>query len=410
MFKHLPKKHTLLLITIMSVSILHAEATPVHQNAELSSKQSETNTSIDNNRSDILVSSIVSHWTGDLNAMIKERLIRVLVIPSKIMYQVDKGKRSGIFYELVTEFEKSINKNHLLKSKHLKTHVVFVPVSRDDLISALIDGRGDIAVADISITPKSKKMIDFSDPFYHNVNEIVITGPASPVINSIEDLSGKEVFVRSSSNYRKYLEELNTEFVEKSILPIKLKSVPGQLEDEDLMEMVNAGLIGIIIVDDYKAKLWSQVLSNIVLHTEIPIKTGLTFGWMIRKNSPLLLKEINDFAKTHKEGTLFGNILLNRYVDKFKFVKQATSQKELEKFKKVVELFRRYSDKYDLNHLLMIAQGYQESHLDQKKISRAGSYWYHAVNACYGERNECRQYPKDRVEYPCRYKISSLDH
>ena len=273
----------------------------------------------------------------------------------------------------MTEFEKSINKNHPPKLKHLKTHVTFVSVSRDDLIPSLIEGRGDIIVADITSTPKSQEVIDFSDPFYHNVNEIVITGPSSPVINSIEDLSGKEVFVRTSSNYWEYLEELNTEFVKKSMLPIKLKPAPEELEDEDLMEMVNAGLIGIIVVDDYKAKLWSQVLPNIILHTEMPIKTDLTFGWMIRKNSPLLMKEINTFAKTHKEGTLFGNILLNRYADKVKFVEHATSKKELKKFEKMVEFFQTYAGKYDLNYLLMIAQGYQESRLDQNAKSHVGA-------------------------------------
>ena len=369
MLKHQFKKTTLFLAFIMFVSLLHGE----HHNADLSLKQSDSNTLTDNNRSDIFVSNIVSHRTGDLNAMIKERLIRVLVIPSKIMYWVDKGKKSGIFYELVREFEKNINKNYPHKLKHLKTHVAFVPVSRDDLIPALIEGRGDIIVADIAITPKPQKVIDFSDPFYHNINEIVITGPSSPTINSIEDLSGKEVFVRSSSNYWEYLEEHNTEFAKKGILPIKLKPVPEQLEDEDLIEMVNAGLIGIIVVDNYKAKLWSLVLPNIVLHTEIPIKTDLTFGWMIRKNSPLLMKEINTFAKTHKEGTLFGNILLNRYVDNVKFVKHATSEKELKKFEKVVKFFQTYADKYDLNYLLMIAQGYQESRLDQNAKSHVGA-------------------------------------
>ena len=364
MYKHTLKKITLLLIVTLYVSLLNAKETEV---------QKDTNLSMDNNQSDILVSNIVSHWTGDLDAMVKEHLIRVLIIPSKIMYQVDKGKRSGIFYELATEFEKSINKRYPSKSKHLKTHVAFIPVSRDELIPALAEGRGDIVVADIAITKKDQELIDFSDPFYDKINEIIVTGPSSQKINALEDLSGKEVFVRASSNYSEHLKKLNLHFSETGLDPMKLKFVPEQLEDEDLMEMVNAGLIGITVVDDYKAKLWSQVLPKIVLHTEIPLKKDLSFGWAIRKNSPLLMKEINTFAKTHKEGTLFGNILLNRYVDNVKFVKHATSEKELKKFEKVVELFQTYADKYDLNYLLMIAQGYQESRLDQNAKSHVGA-------------------------------------
>ncbi len=137
--------------------------------------------------------------------------------------------------------------------------------------------------------------------------------------------------------------------------------------------MINAGLIGITISDDYKAKLWAQVMPDIILHEDLAIKTRSEFAWMIRKNSPLLKKEINKFAKTHKEGTLHGNILLNRYIDKYKFVKHATSEKEIEKFNNVISLFHRYSDQYSFNYLLMVAQGYQESQLNQNAKSHVGA-------------------------------------
>lgn len=327
----------------------------------------------DTNSSDTLIDTIIAKRTGDLDKILKSRVIRVLVIPSRTMYYVDKGKKSGVFYEMMTAFEKNIQKRYPSKNKHIKIQVTFIPVSRDKLIPGLIEGIGDIAVADISITPKRKELIDFSDPFFHNINQIVITGPSSPKLHTIDDLSGKIIFVTRSSSYWEYLEKLNIDFSERGLAPIILKPVPEQLEDGDLMEMVDAGLIDITVVDDYKAKLWSQVLPNIVLHKDIAIKTGDEFAWMIRKDSPLLVKEVNKFVKGHKEGTLFGNILLNRYIDKSKFIKRATSQKELTKFIKVVDLFRKYSDQYDLNYLLMLAQGYQESKLNQKAKSRVGA-------------------------------------
>jgi len=327
----------------------------------------------DSNRSDILIDTVVSRSTGDLDGMVKSKIIRILIVSSKTMYHIDKGKRSGIFYDLMMQFEKQINKNYKAEKKHISIHVVFIPVSRDELIPSLVEGKGDIAVADIAITSKRKEKIDFSDPFFHNINEIIITGPSSPDIKTLEALSGKEVFVRPSSSYWEYLEKLNQHFSETGLELIKLKPAPEQLEDEDLMEMVNAGLIRITVVDDYKAELWAQVFKDIVLHTDIPIKTGDDIAWMIRKKSPLLMKEINKFAKDHKEGTLLGNILLNRYVDKKRFLKNATSQKEVKKFKKVVDSFYRYASKYKLNYLLMIAQGYQESRLDQNAKSHVGA-------------------------------------
>ncbi len=358
MFDHLQKKVFFLLFAVLLLSSLYANESIVKK---------------DNNTSDVLIDAIVSKWTGDLDGMLKEGTIRVLVIPSKMMYHMEKGKKSGIFYELVSAFEKSINTRYPSKKKHVKLHVVFIPVSRDELIPSLIEGRADIAVADIAITPKRQSLIDFSDPFFTKINEIVITGPSSPKLHTLQDLSGKEVFIHHSSSYWEHLEKLNATFLESGLDPIKLKRAPEQLETEDFLEMVNAGLIEITVSDDYKAKLWSQILPKIVLHQDIPITTDDEFAWMIRKNSPLLKKEINTFSKTHKEGTLYGNILLNRYIDKYKVVKHATSKKEIEKFKKVLDLFRHDSDQYKLNYLLMIAQGYQESRLDQNAKSHVGA-------------------------------------
>jgi ABC-type amino acid transport substrate-binding protein len=196
----------------------------------LANKQMENNES---NNSDSFLNTVMLKKTGDLDSMLKNRVIRVLVIPSRSMYYVDKGKKSGLTYEIITEFEKNINKLYPSKNKHIKTQIAFIPVSRDKLITGLLEGRGDIAVADIAITPKRKELIDFSDPFFQNIDEIVITGPSSPVLNSIEDLSGKIVFVRPSSSYWEYLEALNVDFFKKGLAPIILDPAPEQLEDGD---------------------------------------------------------------------------------------------------------------------------------------------------------------------------------
>ena len=334
---------------------------------------SAAETPLDQNSSDVLVRNITNPWTGDLDGMIKDRVIRVLVLPSKIMYWMDKGKKSGFAYELMMLFEKEINKRYPPKKKHLKTRIMFIPVSRDRLIPALLEGRADIAMADISITPKRKLKIDFSDPYASHISAIAVTGPSSPAINSVADLSGKEVYVHASSSYREYLEKMNFYLTEAGFAPIKIKKIPEQLRGEEVLEMLNAGLIQITVMDDYKAELWSKKFPKIVLHEDLVVKENDEFAWMIRKKSPKLKKEINRFIKKHKEGTRLGNILIKRYVDHFKFEKSAITKKRLQKFDKVVDIFKKYAEKYKLNYRLMIAQAYQESRLNQKLKSRVGA-------------------------------------
>lgn len=327
----------------------------------------------DLNHTEPLLTNIMNYSTDDLDSMLKSRVIRVLVIPSEIMFHIDKGEKSGFSYEYMKLFEKQINKHFPRKNKHFKTRVVFIPVSKSKLIPGLIQGRGDIAMADISITDKRKEKIDFSDPYVTKVNVIVVTGPSSPKINTMDDLSGQEVYVHRASSYYEYLEKMNIDLSKAGKEHIKIKIIPEHMEGKDLLGMINAGLIGITLMDKYKAKFWSKRLPKIVLHPELIVKKDDAFAWMIRKDSPKLMKEVNRFIKTHKAGTLLGNILIKRYTDKYKFEEPSVSKKKLQKFDKVVKLFQKYSQQYNLNYHLVIAQAYQESKLNQKAKSSSGA-------------------------------------
>jgi membrane-bound lytic murein transglycosylase MltF len=303
--------------------------------------------------------------------MIKRRRIRALVVFSRTQYFVDRGVQNGTAYEYLRAFEDYINTKYKLKT--LKVNVVFLPVSRDKLIPLLLEGRADLAVAGLIATPERLKQVDFSEGIGGNVSEIAVTGPESPPVNTVDDLSGKEVFVRRSSSYWEHLEALNVKFQAAGKAPVKLKAAPENLEDEDLLEMLNAGLVGLVIVDDSKAKLWAKVFPAIQLHPEVAVNTGAEVGAMIRKNSPLLKAELGAFSKKHGAGTLFGNTVVKKYLGSTRFVKNATSAAEIKKFNDTVQLFRRYGDKYNLDHLLVMAQSYQESRLDQNAKSHVGA-------------------------------------
>jgi len=312
-------------------------------------------------------------WVGDLRGMLDRRLVRILTVPSETMYFLEKGTPRGIAAEFQSAFETFINKRFPPKARHLKTNVVIVPTRRDELLPGLLEGRGDIAASALTITPERERVVDFSTPVNREIDEIAVTGPASPEISALDDLVGKEVLVRRSSSYWESLERLNTRLSSEGKKPITLQPAPEELEDNDLMEMVNAGLAEIVVVDDYKAELWAQILPDIGLHPNIAINTGGQIGWMMRKESPLLKKTIDEFIESHKQGTSFGNTVIQRYLGSSAFVKRATAQEALQKFDRVDDLFRKYGEQYRLDYLLLMAQGYQESRLDHNARSRAGA-------------------------------------
>jgi membrane-bound lytic murein transglycosylase MltF len=312
-------------------------------------------------------------WTGDFDGILQRRFIRVLVTYSKSHYYVINGVQHGSAYEYMKEFETWANLKYPQKVKNTRLHVVFVPVSRDQLIPRLIEGRGDLAVGALEITPERSKLIDFSDPLVTGVKEIAVTGPKSPVLNSIEDLSGQEVFVRASSSYWERLNGLNARFKSEGKAEVKLRLAPETLEDEDLLEMLNAGLVPIVITKAYLPKLWATIYTNIRPNPNVVLDDSGQIAWEMRKNSPKLMDAVNQFVKTHKQGTAFGNAVIARYATSPKMLKNAIAPGELQKFQETVSLFQKYGSEYNVDYLLMMAQGFQESTLNQEAKSSVGA-------------------------------------
>ena len=310
-------------------------------------------------------------WTGDLDDMVKRRAIRVATTYNKTNYFIDMGVQRGAVYEAFKLFEDELNAS--LKTGNIRVHVVFVPLSRDELLKAVVDGRADIAAATLTITPERQQLVDFAQANYTNVNEVVVSGPGAPQIASVEDLSGKEVFVRKSSSYYESLMTLNSQLAAKGKPPVVIKLAPEELETEDVLEMVNAGLVKITIADSHLAEFWKKVLPGIVVRDTVAVRTGGQIAPAIRKNSPKLMAEVNGWIKRHGQRTMFGNLMVQRYLQSTKFAKSATSTAEMARFRRTVDFFRKYADKYNLDYLLMMAQGFQESGLDQSAKSRVGA-------------------------------------
>lgn len=310
-------------------------------------------------------------WTGDLDVMADKRVIRVLTVYGLGRYYLDEGRERGMTYEWFKMLEGFVNDK--FKTGHLKIHVLFIPVARDQLIPGLISGRGDIAAAGLTITPERAAVIDFTAPASEEITEILVTGPTAPRIATIEDLAGREMYVRASSSYRSSLDAVNAGFREKGLEEIKIRDALEQLEDEDILEMVNSGMLEWAVVDNYKAITWKDVFDKVTVREDIVFRAGGRIGFAIRKNSPQLAGVLNDFLKTHKQGSLNGNILINRYMKNFDWAGNALAVGDYERFREVADIFANYGKKYGVDYLLAAAQGYQESRLDQSLRSKAGA-------------------------------------
>lgn len=310
-------------------------------------------------------------WKGDLDALEDKRVIRVLTVYSPGRYYLDNGEEKGLTREMATRLEEFINKR--FGRKHVKVHVVVIPLARNQLVPALLEGRGDIIMASLSITDERDAILDFTSPVSKPLSEILVTGPAAPALDSIEDLSGQTIFVRQSSSYRESVEQLNERLQAAGKAPVEIQLVSELLEDDDLIEMVNSGLLPWVIVDDYKLQLWDDVFDKLVIRDDIVFRSGGRIAWAIRENSPKLESALNEFLKKNREGTLVGNVLRNRYIRDFDWAANALDNEDYGRFEALENIFRKYGKQYGIDYLMVAAQGYQESRLDQNARSNAGA-------------------------------------
>ncbi len=309
--------------------------------------------------------------TGDLDVMIEDRVIRLLTVYSPGHYYIHEGQEKGIVAEMADHFEDAINKK--LDRGHLRVHVVVIPVARDQLLPSLLAGKGDIISANLSITPERQEVIDFSIPSSKPLSEIMVTGPSAPAIKSLEDLSGQTIYVRQSSSYRESVEILNEKLISQGKAPVEIELLSELLEDDDLIEMVDGGLLPWAIVDDYKIQFWDGVFTRLKVREDLVFREGGRIAWAFRKDSPKLAEAVNAFLKKNREGTLLGNVLRNRYVRDFDWAANALDKEDYKRLEALVDIFKKYGEEYEIEYLMAAAQGYQESRLDQDVRSHAGA-------------------------------------
>jgi len=313
-----------------------------------------------------LTANINKPWKGDYSGMAERRMVRVLIPYSKTFFFLDKGHKKGIIYEALTRFEKHLNKQAPKKKskKPSRIKVVMIPTRREELLTRLLEGRGDLVVGNLTITERRLGKVDFSDPLLTDVKEYVVTPASTPELISLDELSGKTVHVRQSSSYWESLISLNKRFKTEGKKPVKIVKANELLEDEDLLEMVNADALPAIIVDSHKAKFWSRVFDNIKLHEKAPVRSGGEIAWAFRKDSPELAAQINAFIKTIKVGTKLGSIVFATYLKQQNWLKKMNNEVERKKFLKLAGLFQKYGKQYDINWLILAAKAYQESRLN----------------------------------------------
>ena len=313
-------------------------------------------------------------WTGDFDALLKHRMIRMLVPYSPTLFYHDRGQARGVIAAASVELEKFLNKKFPDKRPFT---VVTIPTTRDRLFQGLIDGEGDVAGGSVTITAARLKRFDFTTPTFSDVNQIFVTGPGAPELRSLDDLAGQTVYVRRSKSFYEHLLALNERFEHptaprRPLPPMTIELLPDELESEDVLDMVNVGLVRSAVCEEWLADIWARHLTNVRVHRDLVLREATQLGWAMRLQSPKLKALFDEFVASARAKGHFNSFLVGAGAN-VRRMHNAAGRNEMKKFAATINVFRKYAKEYQFDYLMLAAQGYQESRLDQNARSRVGA-------------------------------------
>jgi membrane-bound lytic murein transglycosylase MltF len=119
--------------------------------------------------------------------------------------------------------------------------------------------------------------------------------------------------------------------------------------------------------------MWARVLPKLKVNDKVAVRDGGRTGWVIRKESPKLAAELTDFHVNwaKKQGVIAYR--LAQYMKRAKSLQDPSGTGEWKRFRDTLALFERYGAQYGFDPLMLAAQGYQESTIDQTKRSPVGA-------------------------------------
>lgn len=234
---------------------------------------------------------------GDLDAMASRRRLRILVAASRTYYSVDNNRQRGATYDAGVAFARFVTAQS--GSARAAVAVVFIPTHEDALVANLLAGRGDIA-ANVRQTFERDDQVAFATPTRIGIRELVVTAPGQRPVVSLEDVAGRAIHVRKSSDHYRSLLRLNEQLKKIDRQPSRIVIADETLTDEDLLDRVNEGSFPATLADDYVFDARRRELSSAGANKDVAVSQDGVIAWVTRKDAPQLLAAINAFFATHK--------------------------------------------------------------------------------------------------------------
>jgi membrane-bound lytic murein transglycosylase F len=300
-------------------------------------------------------------YVGDLAEIKKHGVLRILTRNNSSAYFIDRGEQRGFQLELAEQLAKDLG---------VRLAVV-VPSSRDDLISTLLAGGGDLIAAGMTATATRAKRVSFTTPILSSPR-VVVTHPRT--VKPLATLADLGQFTINISFNSTTLD--NARALERRLgYPLLLLDIAQGIEMEEMLEKVSSGEYEATIADKDLYEL--ERASGLDLLARIDASEPLPKAWAVRPDSPELLQLADAFVQKHRKDGLI-RILYQKYYSATSPRAQSAHQAGLRadsmgRISPWDDDFRREGKQAGVDWRLLAAIAYTESHFNPEAKSPWGA-------------------------------------
>ncbi|WHT79571.1 transglycosylase SLT domain-containing protein [Pseudomonas rhodesiae] len=304
----------------------------------------------------------------DLAEIRSSRTLRVLVNQSRNSSGEVLGQAIGVEYHRLRAFEQYLN-GHARDGQEINLKII--PKAKDQLLAALARGEGDLVAPGELLDINTAHKIVTSDPIISDVPLWLVGGKGERRFTRLEQLSGRTLALTTGSAAADAVSQVNQKLALHKQPPIKVEWVDPTLAVEDVLEMVQAGIFHLTIVEKPIAERWSKILPKLRFDKQVAITSPGDEFWFVRQDASILRASIDRFLKTYRTPA-DRDVAFQRIYRRLYQVRNPLARIDRQRLEKLRPVLQKHAGEQGMDWLNLAALAFKESALDPSARNSGG--------------------------------------
>ncbi|MCV9919914.1 transglycosylase SLT domain-containing protein [Pseudomonas sp. BT-42-2] len=311
-----------------------------------------------------------SNQPRDLAQVRATKVLRVLVNQSRNSSGEVKGEPVGIEYHRLRALE------HYLNGREREGQLIqvkLIPRAKEQLLGALARGEGDLAAPGELLDPGVVRGVSTSAPVLDQVPLLLVGRKGERSFSRVEQLSGRTIALTTASAAGALIQDINEQLALRKRAPIKIEWVDPSLAIEDVLEMVQAGIYHLTVVERPIAQRWARVMPRLRVDTRLKLGEPQAMRWYVGRDAHQLLATVDRFLAGYRapdnQDAAFERIYRRQYR-----VHNPLARKDRQQLQTLRAVLQKHGQAQQIDWLNLAALAFKESTLNPAARGMGGAH------------------------------------